>query len=134
MKTARQRLAQEFVGHWCHEPGRESDTGDLKAPRTVAVAEATSTQSNIFDRTGRHRPVAFPWRPCYGSRLRRCCGLDVHKKTVVACVITAEGQETHSFGTVDQGLLELADWLAERRLTHIAMESSGMFWKPVYNS
>jgi hypothetical protein len=63
----------------------------------------------------------------------RCCGLDVHKKRVVACVVTPEGQETHTFSAMTQGLLGLADWLVEGQITHVAMESSGVFWKPVYN-
>ena len=63
----------------------------------------------------------------------RCCGLDVHKKTVVASVITSQGQETHTFRTMTQGLLELADWLGEGRVTHVAMESTGVDWKPIYN-
>ena len=63
----------------------------------------------------------------------RCCGLDVHKKTVVACAITPEGQETRTFGTMTGELLALADWLQERQVTDVAMESAGVFWKPVYN-
>lgn len=63
----------------------------------------------------------------------RCCGLDVHKKTVAACVITPEGQETRTFGTMTKDLLALADWLVERGVTHVAMESTGVYWKPVYN-
>jgi len=63
----------------------------------------------------------------------RCCGLDVHKKTVVACVMSPEGQETRTFNTMTQGLLEMADWLVQRQVTHVAMESSGVFWKPIYN-
>jgi transposase len=43
----------------------------------------------------------------------RCCGLDVHKKTVVACVMTPEGQETRTFGTMTQDLLALAEWLEQ---------------------
>jgi len=63
----------------------------------------------------------------------RCCGLDVHKKTVTACVITPEGRETRTFGTTTGDLLQLADWLAARRVSHVAMESTGVYWKPVYN-
>lgn len=63
----------------------------------------------------------------------RCCGLDVHKKTVTACVLTPEGQETRSFSTMTNDLLELADWLSEHGVTHVAMESTGVFWKPIYN-
>jgi transposase len=67
-----------------------------------------------------------------------CCGLDVHKKFVVACLITttAEGQvhkETRTFSTMTQDLLALLDWLHATGCTHIAMESTGSYWRPVYN-
>ena len=67
-----------------------------------------------------------------------CAGLDVHKKTVVACVLvsgpTAEPhQETRTFATMTADLLALADWLAGQGVTHVAMESTGEYWKPVYN-
>jgi transposase len=63
----------------------------------------------------------------------RCAGLDVHKKTVVACVITPQTKKTRSFGTMTSDLLEMCDWLTELRVTHVAMESTGVYWKPVYN-
>ena len=67
-----------------------------------------------------------------------CAGLDVHKKTVVACRITPDGQggwrrETRTFGTMTAELLALADWLREAQVTHVAMESTGVYWRPVYN-
>jgi transposase len=62
----------------------------------------------------------------------RCCGLDVHKKKVVACVLTPEGQQTRTFGTMTGELLDLADWLQDQRVTHVAMESTGVYWKPIY--
>jgi transposase len=67
-----------------------------------------------------------------------CAGLDVHKKTVVVCALTpgANGKphsETRTFSTMTQDLLALADWLTARGITHVAMESTGEFWKPVYN-
>jgi transposase len=67
-----------------------------------------------------------------------CCGLDVHKKTVVACLITsAEGQpprkEVRTFRTMTGELLALADWLQSAGCTHVAMESTGVYWRPVYN-
>ena len=71
--------------------------------------------------------------------LYRCCaGLDVHKQTVVACVRRLDlagrvHQEVRAFGTMTADLLALADWLAERGVTHAAMESTGGFWKPVFN-
>ncbi len=57
-----------------------------------------------------------------------CAGLDIHKKTVVACVLTPEGRQTRTFSTMTKALLELADWLLECQVTHVAMESSGVFW------
>lgn len=67
-----------------------------------------------------------------------CAGLDVHKKTVVACCLTPrEGggicKETRTFTTMTQELLALGDWLNSRGVTHVAMESTGEYWKPVYN-
>jgi transposase len=62
----------------------------------------------------------------------RCAGLDVHK-TVVACVLTPEGRETRTFGTMTAELLALADWLLAYGCTHVAIESTGDYWKPVFN-
>ena len=63
----------------------------------------------------------------------RCCGLDAHKKSVVACALTPEGQAVRAFSTMTKDLLALADWLTEHRVTHVAMESSGVYWKAVFN-
>lgn len=63
----------------------------------------------------------------------RCCGLDVHKKMVTACVITPEGRETRSFGTVTAELLKLKEWLESSRVSHVGMESTGVYWKPLWN-
>ena len=63
----------------------------------------------------------------------RCCGLDVHKKTVVACVLTSGGRETRTFGTMTHELLQLASWLEQERVSHVAMESTGVYWRPVFN-
>jgi transposase len=63
----------------------------------------------------------------------RCCGMDVHKKTVVACVRTNEGQETRTFGTMTRELLRLWDWLDQEQVSAVAMESTGVYWKPVFN-
>ena len=64
-----------------------------------------------------------------------CCGLDVHKKSVTACVLWASGRrrETRAFGTFTRELLELGDWLRACGVTHVAMESTGVYWKPVWN-
>src|SRR6188474_1581683 len=66
----------------------------------------------------------------------RCAGLDVHKDTIVACVRCVSPpmhQEVRSFGTTTTHLLELADWLAEHGCTHVAMEATGVYWKPVWH-
>ena len=68
----------------------------------------------------------------------RCAGLDVHKATVVGCVLitAANGsvvKEIRTFGTVTRDLLALGDWLKGHQVTHAAMESTGSYWKPVYN-
>lgn len=67
-----------------------------------------------------------------------CAGLDVHKKTVVAALIVPEPQgwlrkETRTFGTMTPDLLVLSDWLMEQGVSHVAMESTGEYWKPVFN-
>lgn len=63
----------------------------------------------------------------------RCCGLDIHKRTVVACLLTPVGKEVRTFGTMTKDLLAMSDWLSEQSCTHVAMEATGVFWKPVYN-
>jgi transposase len=68
----------------------------------------------------------------------RCCGLDVHKDSVVACLLTRgagseRSKEVRSFGTTTDGLLKLSDWLQTARCTHVALESTGVYWKPIYN-
>jgi transposase len=69
---------------------------------------------------------------------RWVCGLDVHKKSVMACVrgVDAQGQvvsKVRRFGTMTRDLLELGEWLKAMGVTHVAMESTGVFWKPIYN-
>jgi transposase len=69
--------------------------------------------------------------------LERCCGLDVHKDTISACLIVPgpDGKRTQTsrtFGAMTADLLQLRDWLAEFGCKHVAMESTGVYWKPVY--
>jgi len=68
----------------------------------------------------------------------RCCGLDVHKRNVVACVLTPgvgpqPDKTIRTFATMTEDLLALSDWLLSLGVTHVAMESTGVYWKPVYN-
>jgi transposase len=66
------------------------------------------------------------------------CGLDVHKKRVVACLLTSPSvgevvRTVRTFGTMTEDLLALSDWLAAANWTHVAMESTGVYWKPIWN-
>jgi transposase len=68
----------------------------------------------------------------------RCCGLDIHKKLIVACTIVPgeQGQpqrQIRSFGTMSDDLAKLSDWLTQQGVTHVAMESTGSYWKPIFN-
>jgi transposase len=63
----------------------------------------------------------------------RCCGLDIHKRTVVACLLTPAGREVRTFGTMTGELLALGEWLTGAACTQVAMEATGIYWKPIYN-
>lgn len=90
--------------------------------------------------------ISYPARALYQSEggqtivivVQRCCGLDVHQKTVVACLLLCDPKgrvhkEVRTFGTTTPELLELVDWLVASGCTHVAMESTGVYWKPIYN-
>ncbi len=67
-----------------------------------------------------------------------CAGMDVHQETIVVCVLNTDdvGQvssEIRTFGTLTKHLFELLNWLESKSVTHVAMESTGIYWKPVYN-
>ena len=68
----------------------------------------------------------------------RCCGLDVHKASVVACALVSGGdgsvrKEVRAFRTTTDALLALGDWLREVGVTHVALEATGVYWQPVWN-
>jgi transposase len=63
-----------------------------------------------------------------------CCGLDVHAKTVVACLIKHGKKQLRTFSTMTDDLLRLSDWLITEGCTHVAIESTGVYWKPVFNT
>ena len=66
--------------------------------------------------------------------IHRCCGgLDVHARTVVACLIKDGKKQTRTFSTMTDDLLMLSDWLSREGCTHVAIESTGVYWKPVFN-
>jgi transposase len=68
----------------------------------------------------------------------RCCGIDVHKKFIVACLclLTPQGaiqKEVRTFTTMTADLLQLLDWLKQTGCTHVALESTGVYWRPIHN-
>jgi len=67
----------------------------------------------------------------------RCCGLDVHKETVTACLrLVMDGKvakEVRTFATTTTSLMQLAEWLTQNKCTHVAMEATGVYWKPVWH-
>src|SRR5437899_10550465 len=78
------------------------------------------------------------WEVVMDVLYERCCGLDVHKKLVVACVITtpSDGEPeriVQSFGTMTEDLLKLGEWLEACGVSHVAMGSTGVYWQPIWN-
>ena len=68
----------------------------------------------------------------------RCCGLDIHKKLIVACAIVPGSggpprKQVRTFGTMSDDLQQLSTWLVDQGVTHVAMESTASYWKPIYN-
>lgn len=63
----------------------------------------------------------------------RCCGLDVHARTVVACLCIDGNKQIRTFSTMTDDLLQLVDWLVAAGCTHVAIESTGVYWRPVFN-
>jgi transposase len=64
---------------------------------------------------------------------KKCCGLDVHKKIIVACIIDGTKKEVKTFGAMTEDILALVDWIKSTDCEAVAMESTGVYWKPIYN-
>src|SRR5206468_11663056 len=62
-----------------------------------------------------------------------CCGIDVHAKMLVACLLKPGKKEVRTFSTMTEDLLRLLDWLTQEGCTHVAIESTGVYWRPVFN-
>jgi len=78
------------------------------------------------------------WRSSYADSVSTLCGMDVHKKSVVACLVISGPtgrvhKETRTFGTTTPEILALGDWLRASECSHVAMESTGVYWRPIYN-
>src|SRR6516162_7799877 len=110
-------------------------------PRTPRLSPPVPRGARRVDcSTPGRPPVRGPHRTEVGmdTLFPRCAGLDVHKADVVACLraIGPGGgprQDVRTFSTMTGSLRQLADWLAAEAVTHVAMESTGVYWKPVFN-
>src|SRR5712692_5220215 len=138
MVSAGRSERDEVVFTWCCKPDSQLDPGAPQAPLIVAP-DPGSTHGRFYAKLGtplgRHHPKR---EERMDVLYERCCGLDIHKKTVVACtVIPGPGgkpqKAIRTFGTMTDDLLALADWLAAHEVTHVAMESTGVYWKPIFN-
>jgi len=108
---------------------------------TVADSTESSTRSRLF--LFSVAPLRFRMGDTTMTKLMeamfRCCaGLDVHSETVAACVRRMDDlgrihAEVRTFETMTHDLMALSEWLKAEGVTHVAMESTGVFWKPVYN-
>jgi len=110
-------------------PGHRSETRIVASPRREHAGQIVFP----FDVPGAGRKEAI-----MENIFPRCAGLDVHKESVEACVRRMEPaagpqQQTRHWGTMTRDLLAMADWMAAQGVTHVAMESTGVYWKPIYN-
>ncbi len=65
--------------------------------------------------------------------IKRACGMDVHKDNITACIMTPKGKEIQTFSTKTVFLIQLVDWIKQHECTHVAMESTSVYWKPIVN-
>lgn len=132
------RTAQRSRFRWCYEPAEESDLSTSPAPPIVA---STSWRARVGDLSvsDAQQGVSL-WR---GGKLmqivhKACAGMDVHKKDVKVCLVSRneEGErqeEVRSFSTMTGELLKLRDWLQDAGCQQVVMESTGVYWKPIFN-
>jgi transposase len=136
-------LARGRYWDWCVKPENESGLTSTRLhvePEPVAPGLPGSTQSKLLyaSRSARGDESTSRTRATLDILHSKCAGLDVHKKTVVACLRSVDAQgrvekQTRTFGTMTGDLLELSDWLASEGVQHAAMESTGVYWKPIWH-
>jgi hypothetical protein len=121
------------------KPASELDPGFLEhlrpSPRATLGPGARILEFLFYGTPRRRRNTRGRWK--MELLHRRCCGLDVHKETVVACLrLVSDGKvttEVRTFQTTTADLLRLSEWLAVNGCTHVAMEATGIYWKPVWH-
>src|SRR5215470_6273674 len=122
---------------WCTQARSVVGPGDPGAPQPVATGHhwprSTIFRVLVVGSPSRRRVRRELWEVLHP----RCCGLDVHKETVVACVrLAIDGKvvkESRTFSTTTADLIAMSEWLAENKCTHVAMEATGVYWKPVWH-
>src|SRR5919107_841069 len=124
------------VVHGAHEPAYELDPGCPEHPRLCHGPIGPGARLLEFPGGTPHAGSATE-EGAMQVLYSRCAGPDVHKDTVVASARLATGREVsvevRTFATTTAGLLALSAWLAERGCTHVAMEATGVYWKPVWH-
>src|SRR5215207_4597110 len=129
----RAALALRSVRQWCHEPVYKFDPEPLRTSHCRYARKGRSTHSRLP--SPGLRAGAADEEAMMEILYPRCAGLDVHRDSIVACVRLAErGIERHveTFGTTTTELERLSAWLASHQVTHVAMEATGVYWKPVW--
>ena len=129
----RAALAPRSVRQWCHEPVYKFDPEPLRTSHCRHARKGRSTHSRLP--SPGLRAGAADEEAMMEILYPRCAGLDVHRDSIVACVRLAErGIERHveTFGTTTTELERLSAWLASHQVTHVAMEATGVYWKPVW--
>src|SRR5262249_1803624 len=91
-------------------------------------------ETHLFQASSRNRPEGA----CMQIVYQRCCGMDVHKNSVTACLLLIDDDgeyhaEKRQFGTMTRDLGEMTEWLHAQSVQRIAMEATGVYWKPVWN-
>ncbi len=125
---------------WCFEPVGQSDQDVAANPELLpSFNEEHAWQTELpFDVPQTCGPIFVSEEVAMDTIFNCVAGLDIHKKTILACIRSLNKQgkvseEVKTFGTMTRDLLSLHDWMKSQGVTHVAMESTGVFWKPVWN-
>src|SRR4051794_27312786 len=125
--------APRSVRQWCREPVYKLDLEPLRTPHCRHARKGRSTHSRLPPPG--LRAGAADEEAMMEILYPRCAGLDIHRDSIVACVRLADSRiERHveSFGTTTTELERLSAWLSSYQVTHVAMEATGVYWKPVW--
>jgi hypothetical protein len=126
-------LAPRSVRQWCREPVYKFDPEPPRTSHCRHARKGRSTHSRLP--SSGLRAGAADEEAMMEILYPRCAGLDIHRDSIVACVRLAERgitRHVETFGTTTTELERLAAWLASHQVTHVAMEATGVYWKPVW--